>query len=134
MAVSYSTATRTARMNAVVTAIDAGSAAGTLKIYAGSAPANVGASLGAATLLATLTLSDPVGSVTNGVLTFSAITQDSSADASGTPTFARIADSNGVDVIQVSAGVGSGDLNMGAATVAGQPVQVTSFVITEGSA
>ena len=134
MAVSYSTTTRTARMTAVLSAIDAGSGAGTLKIYAGSVPANVGASLGAATLLGTLTLSDPAGTVSAGVLTFSAITQDSSADASGTPTFARIATSDGTDILQCSAGVGSGGLNLGANPVSGQPLQISSLTLTEGNA
>ena len=37
-----------------------------------------------ASVLAVLTLSDPCGTVSGDTLTFSAITQDSSADASGT--------------------------------------------------
>jgi hypothetical protein len=134
MAVQYSTALRTTRMTSVVTAIDAGAGAGLINVYSGSVPTNPAAALGGATLLATLTCSDPCGTVTNGVLTFSAITQDSSADASGTPTFARITDSTGSVVLQVSAGVGSGDINFGAALVSGQPVQITSFTLTDGSA
>lgn len=134
MAISYTTTLRSTRVTAVLTAIDAGSGAGTIKAYSGSVPANVGASLGAATLLCTLTCSDPAGTVTNGVLTFSAITNDSSGDANGSPTFARVLDSDGNAVLQCSAGVGSGDLNFGAAVVSGQPVSITSFVITEGNA
>jgi hypothetical protein len=121
-------------MTQVLNAIDAGAGAGTVKVYSGTVPANVGTAITDQTLLATLTLSDPCGSVSNGVLTFSAITEDSSGDANGTPTFARIADSAGNNVAQVTAGVGSGELNFGAAIVAGQPVQISSFVITEGNA
>ncbi|WP_133719069.1 hypothetical protein [Methylocaldum gracile] len=121
-------------MTQVLNAIDAGAGAGTVKVYSGTVPANVGTAITDQTLLATLTLSDPGGSVSNGVLTFSAITEDSSGDANGTPTFARLADSNGNNVAQVTAGVGSGELNFGAAIVAGQPVQISSFVITEGNA
>ena len=134
MAISYSTTVRSSRVTAVKDAIDGGSGAGTIKVYSGSVPANVGASLGAATLLATLTCSDPCGTVSNGVLTFSTVTDDSSGDASGTPTFARVADSSATNVLQCTAGVGSGDLNFGAAIVSGQPVSITSFVITEGNA
>lgn len=133
MAVSYNTTIRSSRMTAVLTAIDAGSGAGLVKVYSGSVPASVGASLGAATLLATLTCSDPAGAVTNGVLTFDSITQDSSGDASGAPTFARVTDSDGNAVLQCTAGVGSGDLNFGAAIVSGQPVQISSFALTEGN-
>lgn len=134
MAVSYTTTLRSSRMTQVLNAVDAGAGAGYIRAYSGSVPANVGASLGAATQLCECTCSDPSGSVTSGVLTFSTITQDSSGDASGTPTFARVFDSTGAAVLQCSAGVGSGDLNFGAAIVSGQPVQITSFVITEGNA
>lgn len=131
---SYTTTVRSNRMTQVLNAIDAGAGAGTVKVYSGTVPANVGTAITDQTLLATLTLSDPCGSVSNGVLTFSAITEDSSGDANGTPTFARLADSDGNNVAQVTAGVGSGELNFGAAIVAGQPVQISSFVITEGNA
>jgi hypothetical protein len=131
---SYTTTVRSNRMTQVLNAIDAGAGAGTVKVYSGTVPANVGTAITDQTLLATLTLSDPCGSVSNGVLTFSAITEDSSGDANGTPTFARLADSDGNNVAQVTAGVGSGNLNFGAAIVAGQPVQISSFVITEGNA
>lgn len=134
MAVSYATTLRTTRMTAVRDAVDAGSGAGYIRAYSGTVPANVGASLGSATQLCQLTCSDPSGTITSGVLTFSAITQDSSGDASGTPTFARVFASDGTAVLQCSSGVGSGDLNFGAAIVSGQPVQITSFVITEGNA
>lgn len=133
MAVSYVTAVRTSRMTQVLNAVDAGAGAGLIKVYSGTVPADANASIGAATLLATLTCSDPSGTVTSGILTFSAITQDSSGDSSGTPTFARVTDSTGSVVLQCSAGVGSGDLNFGAAIVSGQPVQITSFVVTEGN-
>lgn len=131
---SYTTTVRSNRMTQVLNAIDAGAGAGTVKVYSGTVPANVGTAITDQTLLATLTLSDPCGSVSNGVLTFSAITEDSSGDANGTPTFARLADSDGNNVAQVTAGVGSGELNFGAEIVAGQPVQISSFVITEGNA
>jgi hypothetical protein len=98
---SYTTTVRSNRMTQVLNAIDAGAGAGTVKVYSGTVPANVGTAITDQTLLATLTLSDPCGSVSNGVLTFSAITEDSSGDANGTPTFARLADSDGNNVAPV---------------------------------
>jgi hypothetical protein len=73
--------------------------------------------------------------VTNEVLSFDLdpAIQDASADANGTPVWARVFDSAGNFVMDVSAGVGSGEFNFGTATVAGQPVTVNSLTITEGN-
>lgn len=131
---SYPTAQRTARLQVHADAIDSGSGAGYAEVYSGTVPANVGTSITSQTKLATLTFSDPCGSVTSGVLTMSAITQDSSADASGTPSFVRSYSSDGTVRGQYTAGVGSGEVNFGAAIVSGQPVQITSWTITEGNA
>jgi hypothetical protein len=90
MAIIYSTAARNARLTGVVNTIDAGSGAGVLQI--GTAAM--------ATVLAEITLADPCGTVTGGVLTFSGFPRsDSSANATGVAAAARIRDSNGADVI-----------------------------------
>ena len=68
-----------------------------------------------------------------GVLTFSTISDDAYADASGTPTWARLTTSAGAAVVDMTAAVGSGDLNFNAAIVATGTVSVTSFVITDGT-
>lgn len=136
MAIGYATSMRTTRITAVVTAIDAGSAAGTLKLYSGTRPAT-GAAVTTQTLLATLTFSDPCGTVSNGVLTFSAITADTSADADGTATWARIADSDGTFVADLDVGAtGSGkDIILNNVNiVAGGEVSISSASITEGNA
>lgn len=121
-------------MTAIKDAIDGGSGAGTLKIYDGTRPATGGT---ATTLLGTLTFSDPCGTVSSGVLTFSAITADSSADATGTATWARIADSAGTFVADISVGIsGSGaELILNTTSiVAGGPISVSSATLTEGNA
>lgn len=120
---------------AIMDAIDAGSGAGTLKVYAGTMPANADTAITDQTLLGTLTLADPCGSVTNKTLTFGAITQDSAADATGTASFARIADSSGTTVmdVDITATGGGGTLTLNTVSiVAGGPIAVTSFSVTVG--
>jgi len=133
MAIGLSTTARNARLTALITAIDAGSGPGVLSIYSGTRPATGGT---ATTLLAELTLSDPCGTVSGGVLTFNAITQDSSANASGTASWARIADSDAAFVLDLGVGTaGSGmEIILNTTTiVAGGPVGMTSASLTEGN-
>lgn len=104
-----------------------------LRIYSGTRPANVAAALSGNTLLAELTLGAPAApAASNGVLTFNAITQDASADNTGTATFFRIFQSNGTTaVIDGDVGTSGSDLNLNTtAIVSGGPVQVTSFALT----
>jgi hypothetical protein len=132
MAIGYVTTLRSTRMTALVTDIDSGAGAGTLTIYSGSRPATGGTET---TVLAVLTLSDPCGSVTNGVLTFSSITADSSANATGTATWARLKDSDGNAAADMSVGTSGADINFDSVSfVAGGNVAVTSLTITEGNA
>ena len=137
MAIGLATSVRNSRLNVVRDAIDAGGAAGSIKFYAGTRPATGGA-LSGNTLLATLAFSYPsAANAASGVLTFSAITDDTSADADGTALWARIADSNGTFVADVSVGeAGSGaDIIVNTANfVTGGVVTVTSAQITEGAA
>jgi hypothetical protein len=82
---SITTAARNAAADAVVDLLDAGDTAAQLRIYSGTAPATVNDALSGNTLLAQLTMSDPeFGSAAAGEATAAAITQDSSADATGT--------------------------------------------------
>lgn len=126
-------ATRNATLDAIATRIDAGSGAGTMKVYSGSLPTNANTAIGSQVLLGTLTFSDPcAGSAASGVLTFDAITQDSSADATGTIGWARLADSDGTTVMDVSAGTGSGvvlQFNTLAVT-SGGPIACSALTIT----
>ena len=129
MALAYSTALRNAMLDAITAAIGSN---GLLRIYDGSRPASGGA---ATTLLAQLALSaTAAGAASSGVLTLNAITQDSSADATGTATWFRIVTSGGTFVIDGSVGTSGSDLNLTTTSiVATQPVSVTSFTITEGN-
>lgn len=133
MAIAYSTTLRNNRLDQITSAIDGGTGAGLLRIYDGSRPATGGT---ATTLLAELTFSDPsANSASSGQLTASSITQDSSANATGTATWFRVVDSAGTFVMDGSVGTSGSDLNLTTTSItATQPVSITSFVITEGNA
>lgn len=129
MTISYSTTLRNARMDAITTAIGT---SGLFRIYDGTKPAAGGA---ATTLLAELALSaTAAAAAAAGVLTFNAITQDASANATGTATWFRIVTSGGTFVIDGTAGTSGTDLILTTASiVATQPVSVSSCVLTEGN-
>lgn len=126
-----STAARNAACDAIVDSIDAGAGAGTLKIFTGSAPANVG-DADSGTLLATLTFSDPAfGSSSSGTATASAITSDSSIDATGTAGYWRIKDSDGTTIAQGSVGTSGADINFNSLSfVATGTCAISSLTVT----
>lgn len=112
--------------------LDAGSGPGTAKIYSGAVPANA-ETAPAGTLLAELVLSDPCGTVDAKKLTFSAITQDTSANADGVAGCVVLADSDGNAVVvgDVTVTGGTGLLRLNTTTIAaGGPVLINSFELT----
>jgi hypothetical protein len=120
--------------DAAVDLIDAGSAAGTIKIYDGAMPATVDTAVSTQTLLAELTFADPAfGNASSGVATISSAATDSSADATGTATWARIADSDGNAIMDADVtGIGGGgtiELNT-TSIVAGGEVSLVSMTVT----
>ena len=129
----FATSVKNSMLTDIKNAIDAGPAAGTIKFYTGSMPATTEDTVTTQTLLGTLTFSDPCGTVTSGTFTASAITDDSSADASGTATWCRVLDSTGVSVIDLdvtnTGGGGAVQLNT-VVIVAGGPIRITSFTIS----
>lgn len=114
----------------IKTAIDAGAGAGLIDIYNGTIPATAATAVTTQTKLGTLTFSDPCGTVSAGMLTMSAITQDSSADATGTASWARIKDSTGATVGDVDVGTTGGgatlQMNSTAIVLAG-PILISAF-------
>lgn len=130
MALAYNSTLRNTMLDAITTR--AGNAA-LLRIYDGSRPATGGT---ATTLLAELTCGTPfAASASAGALTLGSITQDSSANATGTATWFRIVQSDGsTHVLDGNVGTSGSDLNLTTTSiVSGQPVSITSFVITEGN-
>ena len=136
MALGLDVSIRNSRAQTVVDAIDAGSAAGELKLYTGVRPAT-GAALSGNTLLGTLTFSDPCGTISAGVLTFDPVADDISADDTGTLTWGRFQDSDGNFVMDADCGVSGSGATLIFNTVsiiAGGVLRITSGVLTEGGA
>lgn len=123
---------RTEMVTRIQVNIDLGAGAGLMRIYDGSRPATGGA---ATTLLAELTCSDPCGTSSGGVLTFSAITADASANATGTATWGRFVDSTGTFCGDFSVGTSGQDLNLNSTSInTGVQVSCSSATITAGNA
>lgn len=133
MALKLSVAARNGMCNTLVDRIDNGTAAGTLKFYTGTQPTDPDTALSGNTLLATLTFSDPAfGNAASGTATASAITDDSSADATGTVTFFRIEDSAPIAEIDGAVSTSGAEINFNTTSwTAGDAVSVTSLTITQ---
>lgn len=135
-ATRISNAAAKAACDAIVDLIDAGAGAGKLRIYDGSQPADPDTAVSTQTLLAELTLSDPAfGAAADaspgGRATASTITEDSSANATGTASWFRVVDSDGNAIIDGSVGTSGCDLNLVTTSiVATQPVQISSWTVT----
>jgi hypothetical protein len=127
MAVTYTTAVKNARLDAVTAQIDAGAGAGKLEI----------GTTGMASVLATITLGDPsAAAASGGVLTFSGFPRsDTSADNTGTAAAARIRDSNNTDIVTgLTVGTSGSDINLDSTSItAGQTVTITSATITHAA-
>ena len=133
------TLSTTAKNNVLIALNDllnGGDSPSVIDIYTGTKPAGPDTLISTQTLLGTLTCSDPAGSVAAGALTFGAITQDSSADATGTATWARLSSVNAsvktpVVDIDISATGGGGFLQLNTTSiVALGPIIITSFIVT----
>ena len=121
MAVTYTTAVKNARLDAVVSQIGS---TGVLEIGT--------TSMG--TVLATIALNSTAGTSSGGVLTFSGFPKsDTSADASGTAAAARIRTATGgTDVVTgLTVGTSGSDINLDSTSItSGQTVTITSATIT----
>jgi len=106
---------------------------GYLRIYDGSRPANASTAITTQVLLAELRFANPAAaSVTNGVITFDTISPDTSANATGTATWARCLKSDGTTAI-CDMNVDTSDANIIVTTTAisaGVQVSVTSATVT----
>ena len=138
MTLGMATALRSSRMTQVLNALDANASAGYIELYSGTRPAT-GAGIGAAVLLATCTLSKPSGTVTTGVLNFSAISNGTGTAGAGggtNATWCRFKDGSGAFVQDGSVATSGADINLTGSTViaTGQTVSITSGSLTEGNA
>lgn len=122
-----SVAARNAMLDALNSIVGA---SGLLLIKDGTQPANVAAA-DAGTVLATLALSATAfAAAASGAVALNTVTDDSSADNSGTATWFSIRTSGGTRVIEGNVGAtGAGtDLELNSTTItAGQDVAVTGY-------
>jgi hypothetical protein len=122
MAINYSTTVKTARLNAVVTAIGT---TGVLEILSGTS-----------VVLATIALGNPAGTVSGAVLTLTTPVSDAAADATGTAAAARIrTSSGGTDVITgLTVGTTGTDVVLDSVSItAGQTVTINTAQITHAA-
>lgn len=120
---------------------------GRVAVFAGTVPTDPEAAI-ANTRLATLTLaSDAFGTPATGAVSINAVTEDSSADATGTPTFAvfykngdtaltsAASASDRRMIVTVGATGGGEELLfsnlVGGQIISGTPVDITSFTYNE---
>lgn len=130
---NYSEAIRNAGLDAITTAIGSN---GLLRIYDGSQPTNVGTALGAQVMLAELALSSTAApGASGGVLTFSAISNDASVNATGTASWGTLTTSGGTRVVDFTVGTSGTDMIIDNTSInSGQVVSCSSFIITAGNA
>ena len=126
-ALTFSAAARSDMLTALLPSLNGG----TIKLYNGAKPAALGAPSG--TLLATLTMGNPAGTVSGGVLTIGSVTQTNGDHVSGTPTFIRFASSGGTVVADIDIGSGAGNVQFTGTVVTGQNVTVTGLTLTAGN-
>jgi hypothetical protein len=120
MAVTYTTAVKNARLNAVANEIG------------NSGKLEIGTS-GMAAVLATFTLNSPAaGSASSGVLTLSGFPKTVAASSSGTAAAARIRKSDNTDVITgLTVGTSAADIILDSTSItSGQNVTINSATIT----
>lgn len=124
MSVTYTTAVKNARLNAVTTAIGT---TGVLEI----------GTTGMATVLATIPLANPAApAASGGILSFTMPQSDTSADATGTAAVARIRTaSGGTDIVTgLTVGLTGTDIVLDSLSItAGQTVTINSATITHAA-
>lgn len=106
---------------------------GYLRIYDGTQPANANTAITTQVLLAELRFNATAApAASGGVLTMNSVTQDSSADNTGTATWFRALKSDGSTVVfDGSVGTSGCDLNLGSTSItSGASVAVTSMTFT----
>lgn len=133
MGLKYSTTVRNNRLQAIIDNAGTGSI---LRFYSGTRPTTVAGPI-TGTLLAQLSIAGALGTISAGVLTVGTITGDSSANNSGLATHFRLWKSDGTTaVLDGTIGLAGtvADIQLSSVNiVAGQPVQMSAWTITEGN-
>lgn len=125
----YAVTLKNAKLDAITTAIGS---SGKLRIYSGTQPTDPDTALGAQVLLADLALSSTFAAgASSGVLTASAISNDTSADNTGTAAWGSLLTSANVRKVDFTVGTASTDMIINnTSIVSGQVVSCSSLTIT----
>jgi hypothetical protein len=116
--VTYNNTVKGNMATQVINAIDGGAGAGTLEICTAAY----------ASVLATITLNDPCGTQSNGLITFSGFPKSATAGATGTAAIARVKDSGGTVIFDgLTVGTSGTDIVLGTTSInSGNTVQLNS--------
>jgi hypothetical protein len=116
--IKIAVATRNAMLDTLVDTVDAGPAAGTVKVYTGAQPATADTAA-SGTLLLTFTCKDPAfGAAGSGTVTLDTTPALSAvAAATGTAGWARVADSTGATVFDGAVGTSGTDFLISSTSV-----------------
>lgn len=134
---SFSSGLRNDRSTQILNRLDdSGVGNAKIKLYTGTKPSTGGA-ITTQVLLGTCDMSNPSGSVSGPTYTANAISDDVSADNTGTATWCRVlsaADAFVMDM-DVTDTTGAGPCKLTSTSIiAGGKITVASFTITEGNA
>ena len=130
--VHFATLPANSALTQLLNSMNAGATGATAKFYTGTMPASPETAITSQVLLGTVTFAKPAGAVANKQLVAGSITMDPEADAAGTATWVRLADGDGVPILDgdVSAIGGGGIFQLNITTIAaGGPLRLTSFMI-----
>lgn len=121
MAVTLTTSARDTLCNAIVDMIDNGASAGLLEFY-----------VDGGVLLAELVFSDPAfGASSSGTATANAITQDTSANATGIVGIFLIKSSDDIEILRGTVSASGGDINFNTTSITqGDGIVMTALTVT----
>lgn len=127
--IRFSTAALNGFLDTVNTRLGAGAI---LRIYDGTQPTNADTALGAQVLLAECAMSaTPFGAAGSRLITAAAISDDTSANATGTASWASLVTSAFVRVIDCTVGTAGADINLNTVSiVSAATVSITSLTLS----
>ena len=136
MAISFSLAVRNARLQVILDALDSGTLGGKLIVYTAPRPLT-GAAITTQTIIGTCNFSKPSATIANGVLSLNTVNADLFADSTNTINWARLTNSEGLFVMDVSCGVIGSGADIIFNTLSAQlnsTITIDSGSLTEGNA